>query len=269
MTITRTIFERYCPSAIMPDDALFDRLDAYVEQGTQLVARILGGLYDTLDESTTVGRLCQFVACLAAYEAAIPQLDLVLTDNGFGVVSNQNVAPASMDRVRRLQQRVKDCRDDAIDDLIDELRGNEDWSSSTAAIALFGSLVWNARHQLPVMGFPDGHRSQMKELRPKITAAEELLRQKMSASLFYELCSALRLRKVAGLQGTVIHKSLFFIGAHLAGDTAMARFHLAKLVEYLEQHLTDFPAYESSTAHQANTFTPYENKKDDTTYFFG
>jgi hypothetical protein len=253
----------------MPDDALFDRLDDYVEQGTQLVARILGDLYDTLDESTTIGRLCQRVACLAAYEASIPHLDLVLTDNGFGVVSNQNVAPASMDRVRRLQQRVKDSRDDAIDDLIDELRGNADWSSSTEAIALFASLVWNARHQLPMMGFPDGHRTQLTELRPKINAAEEVLRQKMSDSLFNELCSALRLREVAGLQGSVISKALFFIGAHIAGDSRAARFHLAKLVEFLEAHLTEFPTYTASTAHQANAFTPYENKKDDTTYFFG
>ena len=30
---------------------------------------------------------------------AVPQLDLVLTPNGFGIVSNSNIAPASKERV--------------------------------------------------------------------------------------------------------------------------------------------------------------------------
>ena len=33
---------------------------------------------------------------------AIPSLDLVLTTNGFGIVSNQNVVPASRERVDAL-----------------------------------------------------------------------------------------------------------------------------------------------------------------------
>ena len=37
-----------------------------------------------------------------AMRRAIPSLDLVLTPNGFGVVSNQNIAPASKERVDRL-----------------------------------------------------------------------------------------------------------------------------------------------------------------------
>ena len=269
MTITREIFEFYCPSAIMPDDVLFDRLEAYVEQGEKLVADILGDVYDTLDEATALGRICQRVACLKAYDVAIPHLDLVLTENGFGVVSNQNVAPASMDRVKRLHQQVKDSCDDAVDDLIDALRDNADWNSTPVALALFNSLVWNAHRQLPLLGVTYGHRAKLSELRPKITAAEEILRQKMSASFFYELCSAIRLHEESELHTMVVHKALFFIGAHIAHDMTMARFHLAKLVEFLEQRLGDFATYAASSAHEANTFTVYENKKDDPCYFFG
>jgi hypothetical protein len=129
--------------------------------------------------------------------------------------------------------------------------------------------VWNARLQLPIMGITEAHRTKLTELRPKITAAEELLMHHISGILHIELCNIQLANSASAEQNAVINKSLLFIGAYLAGDMAMARFHLAKLVEYLEQHLTDFPTYESSTAHQANTFTPYENKKDDTTYFFG
>ena len=119
------------------------------------------------------------------------------------------------------------------------------------------------------MGVSDAHRTKLTELAPKINAAEELLRHHISGELFYELCSIQLNNTATAEQNTVINKSLFFIGAYLSSDMPMARFHLAKLVEYLEQHLDVFDTYAQSTAHQANTFTPYENKKDDTTYFFG
>ncbi len=268
MTITRDIFERYCPSAVMPDDVLFDRIEAYVEQGEKLVMTIMGSCYDSLVDDTPIGRLCLRVACLEAFALAIPHLDLVLTENGFGVVSNQNVAPASMDRVNRLLKQVKDDRDDAVDDLIDALRSDADWASSEA-LKHFSSLVWNAHRQLPLLGFMDGHRSKLNELRPKINAAEEILMQNISDSQFYALCSAIRLHNEDNMQRQAIHKALVFIGAHLAGDMRQARFHMAKLVEFLEDHLDSFESYAVSSAHQANTFTHYENKKDDPCYFFG
>lgn len=269
MNITREIFERYCPSAIMPNEVLFDRLDAFIEDGEKVVARILGPAYDTLDEMTPVGRLCQRVVCLEAYDVAIPHLDLVLTENGFGVVSNQNVAPASMDRVKRLHQQVKDNRDDAVDDLIDALRDNDDWNSTGEALSFFSSLVWNAHRHLPMLGYMDSHRSMMTTLRPKINAAEEILKQKMSASFFYELCSAIRLHEETSLQKQLAHKARIFIGAHVRGEMPLQRLHLAKLVEFLEGNLDEFATYAASSAHEANTFTVYENKKDDPCYFFG
>lgn len=41
-----------------------------------------------------------------AFHNAIPSLDLVLTPNGFGIVSNTNVVPASKERIERLLLRL-------------------------------------------------------------------------------------------------------------------------------------------------------------------
>lgn len=49
-----------------------------------------------------------------ALRRAIPSLDLVLTPNGLGVVSNQNIAPASKERVDRLIGSLADYRDECI-----------------------------------------------------------------------------------------------------------------------------------------------------------
>ena len=267
--ITREEFEAYVPSAVMPDDALFDRIADFMTQGVDVVKSILGALWGEHTEDIALMRLCHRLICLEAYHRAIPHLDLVLTENGFGVVNNQNVAPASADRVKRLQQRVQDERDDAIDDLIDYLRGNDDWASTVEALSLLGSLVWNAHRQLPLLGFMDGHRTKLTELRPKINGAEEVIKQKISASLFHELCSAIRLREETELQNRAISQARLFLGAYISGDHQLARLHMSKLVEFLEGHLDSFATYAASSAHAANSFTHYENKKDDPCYFFG
>ena len=267
--ITREIFESVCPSAVMPDETLFNRIQDYIAAAEDDVASVMDSQWANYENNAALALPAHRVICLHAYLEALPHLDVVLTETGLGVVSNQNVAPASSDRVNRLRKQIQDSRDDAVDDLIDALRGVEAWRPSAPAAHLFSSLVWNARLQLPIMGITEAHRTKLTELRPKITAAEELLMHHISGILHIELCNVQLANSASAEQSNVINKSLFFIGAYLAGDMAMARFHMAKLVEYLEQHLTSFPNYESSTAHQANTFTPYENKKDDTTYFFG
>ena len=266
MNITREDFERYCPSAVMPDDVVYNRISAYFDDGIRLAQRIVGpGVSDDVETL----RLATRVAVLEAYNLAIPHLDLVLTENGFGVVSNQNVAPASRDRVLRLAQQVRDSRDDAVDDLIDALRGKEQWREHAIAIGAFASLVWNAKRQLPVMGVTDAHRTKMTELRPRIDAAEELLKQYMSEDLHLEMRMALLAGNLSADQTTLLHKALLFIGAYLDGNQKMAHWHMAQIIEFLERRLDTFETYKTSSAHQANTFTPYSNKKDDPCYFFG
>lgn len=56
-----------------------------------------------------------------AYALSIPALDLVLTPTGFGVVNNNNTAPASKDRVDRLIANCLQVRDNAIQALIKHL----------------------------------------------------------------------------------------------------------------------------------------------------
>jgi hypothetical protein len=264
--ITRDIFESVCPSAVMPTDELFNRISDYVAQGEEYARHIMGPLWDAADPSLDTVK--NRVVCLHAYDMALPHLDIVLTETGFGVVNNQNVVPASADRVNRLRQQVRDSRDDAVDDLLDGCRGQSGWDAWATSIGAFTSLVWNAHEQLPVMGLVDAHRTKLVELRPQIHAAEEILKQRISEALHAELCDALMDNDATTAQTVVVNKALLFIGAYVTGDRT-ARWHMSKLVEFLEKHLTDFQTYESSSAHAANAFIPYENKKDDTTYFFG
>lgn len=76
-------------------------------------------------------------AKLIATEArswAIPSLDLVLTPNGFGVVSTQNIAPASKERVNRLIGSLADYRDECIGNILPALGGESQWLTSSQAL---------------------------------------------------------------------------------------------------------------------------------------
>ncbi len=268
--MTREDFEFYIPSAVMPDDALFERIAAHLDEGEAAVKSLLGGdLYAVRAQDLSLDNLCKRMACLAAYKGAMAHLDVVLTDNGFGVVNNANVAPASAERVARLRQQVQDDLDDTVDALLECLRGDARWVDSETAKGVFCSLVWNARRQLVYFGIPNGHRSQLDELRVKIASAEVRIKQCVSPEFFAELCDALRLAKCDAMQNTAIHKILLTVGADATGDHAGACWHVKKLVEWLDGNIRAFPTYANSSAYAANTFEPYRNGKDDACFFWG
>lgn len=268
--MTRQEFEYYIPSAVMPDDTLFERIAEQLSEGEASVKSLLGGdLYSERENDLQLLNLCNRMVCLTAYKLAIAHLDLVLTENGFGVVSNQNVAPASAERVNRLRQQVQWSLDDTVDELLSMLRGNELWVETHTAREVFRSLVWNGRLQLMYLGVANGHRSQLDEWRPKIAAAEAKVQHCISEDFYQELCDAVRTGSATAMQNTAIHKVLQVIGADASGDSVMAHYHVKQLVEWLDGNIETFRTYANSTAYAANTFEPYKNEKDDPCYFFG
>lgn len=74
------------------------------------------------------------------YLESIPFFNLVLTSTGYGVVSNQNVAPASMDRVRDLKDACLAAANDGLNSLLLYLEGsdNDKWNKCSL---LNGSLI--------------------------------------------------------------------------------------------------------------------------------
>lgn len=78
-----------------------------------------------------------------AFRQAVPSLDLVLTDNGFGIISNQNTAPASKERVERLIASLLERRDNLIDTYLQYLESTTYWSFS-APREKFATTIFTA-----------------------------------------------------------------------------------------------------------------------------
>ena len=107
---TDTQLRRYMPNVFATaqgETPLFDKVLPWLETAERwLFQQFIGNTFEpsllAMGENEPV-RLT--ATCVVAHEAmlrAVPSLDLVLTPNGFGIVSNQNVAPASRERVSRL-----------------------------------------------------------------------------------------------------------------------------------------------------------------------
>ena len=105
---------------------------------------------------------------------AVPQLDLVLTPNGCGVVSNTNIAPASKERVERLLLSLEKMRDDTLAVLLPLLTQEVAWATSDPCLYFEQTLYpWL---DLPrKLGSTDHAWLRYQELHSKLIAIEERL----------------------------------------------------------------------------------------------
>ncbi len=79
------------------------------------------------------------------YLEALPFLNLVLTGSGFGVISNQSLAPASADRVRALAAGLFEAATNFLDSLLEFMEENtEDYPDWNQCSLSPGSLIPNA-----------------------------------------------------------------------------------------------------------------------------
>lgn len=143
----------YIPNAFSTlegEPTLFDKLLPWIRQAEEQITQRLTGpaaaraLLAGSQHRHEVAAAARLTAHLALCEA-IPALDLVLTDRGFGVVSTDTVAPASADRVNRLirsHQEAADCGATTLLMMIedsDELRPL--WLDSDAGIYWTSTLI--------------------------------------------------------------------------------------------------------------------------------
>ena len=90
--IERTDFERAVPAFRSPTPEVWNKVQRYVEGCTAAWQALI--TTDATLPDHVAATLATAICLRAAYDA-VPQMDLVLTPTGFGIVSNQNTAPAS------------------------------------------------------------------------------------------------------------------------------------------------------------------------------
>ena len=167
--------------SVQGETLLFDKIAPHLEVAeawlttTFLSEAVLTELLSVSENANN--KLLHYARMAVVAEAmlhAVPQLDLVLTPNGFGVVSNTNIAPASKERVERLLLSLEKMRDDTLAVLLPLLTQDVAWATSDPCLYFEQTLYpWL---DLPrKIGSTDHAWLRYQELHSKLIAIEERL----------------------------------------------------------------------------------------------
>lgn len=219
-------------------------------------------------DSYEIKIICSRLVVADALRRAIPSLDIVLTPNGFGVVSTQNLAPASKPRVDRLVGSMLAHRDDCIAALLPELVGASKWLTSPQA-DFFGSTLFPDLGIVDAVGGATGSKwEKYLELRPQVIDLEASLAEEW---LSPGLMSALRSENLRGdlteKRSVIVRQVKAQILGYLKSGSFSSR-RLADIVNRIRENKDDFPEWHRSET--AKLFAPpvFRNEKKAKGYWF-
>ena len=173
---------KYVPNtlkAVAGELSLFDKVQYHLLQVEQwltdtFVSSDTMSRIRTYSDSTPLLHYCRIITAAEAMLHAVPQLYLILTPNGFGIVSNQNVITASKERIERLLLSLEKQRDDALAVILTMLPDAHHWTASEQfnyfAVTMFPTV--DIVHQL---GFADHIWLRYQDTRAKFLTIEHRL----------------------------------------------------------------------------------------------
>lgn len=251
----------YCNSAEMwlKNNILGAMLYAFVE-----------ALDNPADADIDLQKLCLNVLANHGYWDAIPFLDLVHTPSGFGVINNNNKAPASKERVERLREQCLIRRDNEVENLILFLEQNttyhDDWKGSPAYSVLTDCLIHTADEFKKYSSW-NGTRKDFLLLKPKlIHLTRAKLEPVFSKNLIEELIEAQRDGDLTADEKTVIDLLKHALGCLLDENKNIATAMATDALRFIDENPESFPVYTASKEYAARNTEGYINEEDSTIF---
>lgn len=254
---------------------IFDRLSPYLASAEQWTADVFTGeLIDSIAEgdSAPVWIHTAMLIYSEAMRLAIPSLDLVLTPNGFGVVSTANVAPASKDRVERLIKSFVAERNKNIDLLIRDLAEWPGWQETAQFQRLTESLV-SVPSDCVIAVYGMDKRLQeweyFKLLRQKAMVIERAIAERwIDDGTLAILRKAVLVKDENQHVDTVAKWARAYVLKELRTGLR-DRWDLDKIVQYIRKHPDAFPVWMASPIRELFDNPPiFRNEKRSSGYIF-
>ncbi len=280
MEMSAEFFKKSCPEAVTPSDGIYKRVTEYFSRPTDEVRHLAGEEIWNVIEEPGNEDLCHAAKgfiCVTAFMDAVPMLDLVLTGTGFGVVSNQNIAPASAERVRALKDALALRQGALYDQLITALSLDSRWNTSETAQEVFTVMFRTCSEVSEITSNP-ATLQEIKRAYPEILRAQIEIGKSISDELTARLVQGTRtasltiaekkLKNMIRQYTTLWVRSSDRNGSNPAPHELFCAFRKA-ILKFVEDNIEKFPAYAGSSAYKANHFQRYENKKEDSCFFFG
>lgn len=263
-------FQKAIPTAVAIEK--FSDVEPYIQSAELWIkSQVLGkDLYNLVNAESFADEdlllLCRSVIGNHAFYDAIPFLDLVLTNNGFAVISANNKVPASKERVDRLREQCLVRRDSETELLIDFLEAHTDyhdeWKGSPAYSVMTDCLIRTAT-ELQQYGNWEGTRRDFLKLRPKLIH-ETMVRLEPVFSKDYleELLEKQRDNDVNDGDLKVISLLKYALGCLVNGNTEAAEKIAGDALRYIDAHPALFTTYFASTEYLARATAGYVNAAD-------
>jgi len=271
-------FEQLLPFVAAASEDVFTKmLPSFECHYDDLVATVVGADAEqaVCTEDSPLQRYTRDYVILATFLDGLHSHDIIMTDNGFGVVSNDNIAPASQARVDALERELAYKRDYTLHNVINRLRQVEGWADSLQAFNTIRSFVWSPYILNKFCGIPGKLTfDDLVSHKGEIDTAETFLRKQFSDAQIDQLLEEERKAKFPLSSHRVAIMRIYdFIGCHITknGDSIDLRARdrlFESLLRLIDENIDDFAKYRDSTAYTANHMQAYENNADDTTFFF-
>lgn len=281
MEIKYNDFVQCCPAALMPDTSVFENIAAQIQKWKDWTRELVTpDIYDGLDaidaepitenydRLVSLRRYLVGLVCSMAFWDAMPQLDLVLTPTGFGVVSNANVAPASSERVQALRNQMRRQGLRYLEESLDILRLFDVPAKSKLCGRFFRTLFWKSEH-MHVFGIPNPTFDDLTSKLPQIESAHTHLAKIISPEQLAALIRAEASASTTSLQSILISMCRVLCVYATGTDQALFNTQRLSILGFMDDHLADFPEYRDSDTYKAIHFQRYENKAEDPCFFFG
>ena len=242
-------------------------------------------VFDTicsLAEENSLRAATTQVVVYEAFRRAVPHLDVILTPNGFGIVNNQNIVPASKERINRLLDTLLENRDAALLQVLALLCSNSEWLSTSQALFFRATMFPNMEVTLrlpssPFWGKEGGAGRWMLYLsiREKAIVIEQFF---AAQYLSVELMDVLRSEVQSGQYRSMLHQRIcrtlqaVEIRCLQSTDpTAWMHFEhnaLFDIVNTIKDNPEEFPEWHSSKVAELYNPTIFENKKESKGFWF-
>ena len=266
-------------------DASFDYNSVlpYIELAEDEVKRVLGDQFKELDDYFNAANsglpeldaLLPYAQRPVVYFAVLKGLDKLnvsIGNNGIGIISNANLAPASKDRVENLRKSITDTAWDSLEYLLQYLEENEDlypeWENSDAYAYQYQYLISTAR-KFDELYKINRSRLTFLEWRPTMADVEKLqIEPKVSKEMMDELKSQIKTNSVTTANAKILpflQKALAYLTAAIKRDPKMQQpgeKYLMMAKATMDADPDSYPTYTASDIYDS-TITGYQTYEND------
>lgn len=271
MEITKSEFEAILSVATSSHVEVYEKVEPHFSASyDECKADVLGDVGTSAAEGENNEKLTvavkQWVA-IHAFLDVFRQLDLVLTPTGFGVVSSNQMAPASKQRVDALIGHLRDSALRAHGELLFRLCHVDGWGATDQAKENIDTLFYDFR-MLQKMQGPAVSHLEWQAAQRLIGQADETLRLKLSNQYMDHLLNAVRCGTVSDDDKPVIFQCKHIINLWIAGDQEAVKLKMRRLLNMLDSDLEKYSIY-AEHGYPVNHHENFQNTKDAPAYIFG